>query len=354
VAKSLSAAKLGAPGASGPTEAGVLLGTPAYMSPEQARGLIIDKRADIWAFGCLLYELLTGRQAFAGSTASDSLVAVLEREPDMAIVPAGTPAAVRSLLRHCLAKDPQRRLRDIADARLAIDDALNPPPGERSGLAAPDVRSKRAAVGGRVVWLLAGLAIAAAAGMVARELLPGASSADRPRRTITSVVLPRGMRLGGADLQAQASESRFAISPDGRQLALIASDESGRVRLWLRDLGSAAFQPLPQTEDASFPFWSPDSGFDRVCRCGTAQSHPPVRQHTDDGERRRLPDWSVEPGQSHPVRAGALLTTLCGAGVRRGADTGHVDRHVERRGAARRPRLSAGWATLLVLQHRQS
>jgi Tol biopolymer transport system component len=259
VAKSLGAGAARAPGAPDATEAGVLLGTPAYMSPEQARGLIVDKRTDVWAFGCLLYELLTGRQAFAGDTASDSLVAVLEREPDMALVPAGTPAAVRSLLRHCLEKDPKRRLRDIADARLPIDDALNPSPGERSGLAAPEVRSRRAVVGGRMVRLLAGLAIAAAAGMVVRDRLPGVSSADRLQKTIASVVLPRGMRLGGADLQAQASESRFAISPDGRQLALVASDESGRVRLWLRDLGSAAFQPLPQTEGASFPFWSPDS-----------------------------------------------------------------------------------------------
>jgi serine/threonine protein kinase len=260
VAKSLRAGAPRTPGASGATEAGVLLGTPAYMSPEQARGLTIDKRSDIWAFGCLLYELLTGRQAFAGTTASDSLVAVLEREPDMAVVPAGTPAAVRSLLRHCLEKDPKRRLRDIGDARLAIDDVLNQAPGERSGLAASDVPSKRAAVDGRAVWLLAGLAIATAAWVVVRELLPGAPSPDQPRRTITSIVLPRGMRLGGADLQAQASESRFAISPDGRRLALIASDESGRTRIWLRDLGSPAFQPLPQTEDASFPFWSPDSG----------------------------------------------------------------------------------------------
>ena len=94
------------------------------MSPEQARGLTVDKRTDIWAFGCLLYELLTGRQPFAGDTASDTLAAVLERDPDMTILPADTPAAVRSLLRHCLEKDPKRRLRDIADARLAIDDVL--------------------------------------------------------------------------------------------------------------------------------------------------------------------------------------------------------------------------------------
>ena len=120
------------------TDAGVILGTPAYMSPEQARGLTVDKRTDIWAFGCLLYELLTGRQPFSGNTASDILVAVLEHDPDMTLVPAATPAALRSLLRHCLEKDPKRRLRDIADARLAIDDAVTPPVNEQNGQGDPD------------------------------------------------------------------------------------------------------------------------------------------------------------------------------------------------------------------------
>jgi Tol biopolymer transport system component len=259
VAKSLRADTPKSPAASAATEPGVLLGTPAYMSPEQASGLSIDKRTDIWAFGCLLYELLVGRQAFAGHTASDCLVAVLEREPDMASLPAGTPAGIRSLLSHCLEKDPKRRLRDIADARLAIDDALNQPTEDRYGPEAGSASAASAALRMRAVWLLAGLAIAASVMIVVRGTLAETSSAAPPRRTILSVVLPRGMRLAGTDLQAQSSESRFAISPDGQRLALVASDESGRVRLWLRDLGSAQFQPLPQTEDASFPFWSPDS-----------------------------------------------------------------------------------------------
>ena len=258
VAKSLSADTQTVGAVPGATEVGLLLGTPAYMSPEQARGLMVDRRTDIWAFGCLLYEMLTGRQAFQGDTATDSLAAVLEREPDMAILPAGTPSSVRSLVRHCLEKDPKRRLRDIADARLALDDALNQSADGQSG---PQAAAPSNGVYARVrgVWLLAGLTIAASAVIMASWFQRRASSTDPPRRTITSVVLPRGMRLGGADLQSQASQSRFAISPDGHQLALVASDESGRVRLWLRDLGSARVQPLPQTEDASFPFWSPGS-----------------------------------------------------------------------------------------------
>ena len=107
------------------TDAGVVLGTPAYMSPEQARGLEVDKRTDIWAFGCLLYELLTGTTAIRGITPADTLAAVLTHDPDMTIVSPDTPAAARSLVRDCLEKDPARRPPDIAAARLAIDDALS-------------------------------------------------------------------------------------------------------------------------------------------------------------------------------------------------------------------------------------
>ena len=246
------------PGGSQATAAGMVLGTPAYMSPEQARGLSVDKRADVWAFGCLVYELLTGRLAFGGITPSDSLAAVLERDPDLAMLPAETPPGVRSLLRHCLEKDPRRRLRDIADARLAIDDALNPSAVERAGRNVLDGGSGRP-VRIRAFWLLAGFGLAAAATILVTSFLRSRPPADQARRTVASIVLPRGVRLGSADPVAE-SESRFAVSPDGRKLALIAADESGRAQLWLRDLGTGAFQPLSQTDDASFPFWSPDSG----------------------------------------------------------------------------------------------
>src|SRR4030095_9866359 len=104
------------------SRAGAIFGTPAYMSPEQARGHAVDKRADIWAFGCVLYEMLTGRVAFAGETDSDIIRKILERDPDWAVLSAATPAQVRRLLLRCLAKDPKQRLRDIGDVRIAIDD----------------------------------------------------------------------------------------------------------------------------------------------------------------------------------------------------------------------------------------
>ncbi len=105
----------------GPTASGVVLGTAPYMSPEQARGKFVDKRTDIWAFGCVLYEMLAGRRAFPGETSSDTIAAILEREPDWSALPASTPLAVRRLLQRCLEKDPKRRLRDIADARADLD-----------------------------------------------------------------------------------------------------------------------------------------------------------------------------------------------------------------------------------------
>jgi len=113
-----------------PTESGVILGTGAYMSPEQARGRPIDKRTDIWAFGCVLFEMLTGRAPFGGDTMSDILVAILEREPDQTILPADTPLPIRRLLRRCLEKDRKRRLDSLSAARLEIEDAIAPPAAE--------------------------------------------------------------------------------------------------------------------------------------------------------------------------------------------------------------------------------
>ena len=237
------------------TDLGVVLGTPAYMSPEQARGTPVDRRTDIWSFGCLLFELLTGRQPFAGPTPSDSLAAVLEREPDLSLLPVATPSAVRTLVRHCLQKDPKHRLHDIADARLVLEDAVNGvEDGIRAGNAPPRWR-RRALVAGPVVLIV----LAASTALFAPRLLTPRPSTELGPRTITSIVLPRGMRLAGGDLKGRGSEARFAVSPDGRKLALVAAIGSGQTSLWIRDLASAAFQPVPGTDDASFPFWSPDS-----------------------------------------------------------------------------------------------
>ena len=138
---------------------GAIAGTPAYMSPEQARGQVVDKRTDIWAFGCVLYEMLTGRLAFPGETISDSIAAILEREPEWSALPAHTPAGIRQLLRRCLEKDPDRRLQDIAEARIEIDDARSGTPQDGPVASAP------AGTPAWILWAFAVglLAVAAAA-----------------------------------------------------------------------------------------------------------------------------------------------------------------------------------------------
>jgi len=222
------------------TEAGVILGTAAYMSPEQAAGKSVDKRSDLWAFGVVLLEMLTGRQAFAGETVSHVLAAVLKDEPDWTALPSDTPATIRRLLRRCLVKERRRRLADAADARLEIDEALTAPANEASGTARPQRAGAMRfmpAVAGAVLLL-----IAAAAGWLAR---PGAPA--------TGDLVTFTVETGSS-----RRPDGFALSPDGRQLAFVA-EEDGRERLWLRSLASADAKALPGTEGASSPFWSPDS-----------------------------------------------------------------------------------------------
>ena len=170
------------------TQAGVILGTAAYMSPEQARGRVVDRRADIWAFGAVLYEMLTGRRAFEGETVSDSLAYVITKEPDWAALPASVPSGLRRLLARCLTKDPRMRLRDIGEARVAIDELGRIPADEESPAAITprSLPAWRRAVPW-VVALVASLAAAAA-------WLPSPVPAPAPVRRFT-VQLPRGQSL---------------------------------------------------------------------------------------------------------------------------------------------------------------
>ncbi len=226
------------------TREGLVMGTAAYMSPEQARGKAVDKRTDIWAFGCVLYEALTGRVAFAGETLSDTIASILEREPDWRALPDATPANIRRLLQRCLEKDVKHRLRDIGDARVELDEAAIPPLPTAT-TANVRVDSTRARLGGLVL-----LVSVAAVGFVTWLML----RADRPpqefgpQRPITrfDVVTPPTGNL-----------SSFALSPDGRQLAFVGMGEGGS-RLWVRAFDQATARPLPGADGASFPFWAPD------------------------------------------------------------------------------------------------
>ena len=210
------------------TRAGVILGTAAYMSPEQAKGRAVDKRADVWAFGCVLFELLTGRRPFAGDDVTDTLAAILKTDPQWSALPAGTPEPVHRLVRRCLVKDLRHRLPDIAVARLEIDDAL-----------APAGTSRRSA---RFGWIVAlGLAIAGAlAGAIAAALWSRQPPAEVPERVVQVT--------SADDLQFQA------LAPDGHAVVFTRQD-----RLVVRSMVSGEEKELKGADGAANPFWSPDS-----------------------------------------------------------------------------------------------
>jgi serine/threonine protein kinase/Tol biopolymer transport system component len=231
------------------TGAGVILGTAAYMSPEQARGRAVDKRTDIWSFGCVLYECLSGRQAFAGDTVSDMIARILEREPDWEALPSRTPPRIRELLKRCLEKDAKRRLRDIGDARIEIEDVI------ATRTSGSDV-SQAAARGARVPsrQLVGGAALVL--------LTVAATSFVASRFTHTHVAPPVRFEIPEAPgTHMDIDGVHPAISPDGRTLAFRAADSSGTYRLWLRPLESLAAREIPGTDGAQMIFWSPDSKY---------------------------------------------------------------------------------------------
>ncbi len=240
------------------TRHGAVLGTPAYMSPEQARGLPVDRRADIWAFGCLLYELLAGRHPFGTATTSDTIVAILGREPDWDALHADTPPGVRSLIRWCLEKDRRRRLRDIGDAIPYLTDASD---GAWSASATPAGGSR--AIGSRGVSVAATLAFAAAAlavGVMADRLLVrgGGGATPSAGRTPVRFSLPPPAGSWFGSQLADIETTRLAFSPDGSQLAFIATGRSGPPQVWVRPLAEDEARPVQGTDGAISVFWSPD------------------------------------------------------------------------------------------------
>ena len=222
------------------TTRGVILGTAAYMSPEQARGRPVDKRADIWAFGCVLYEMLSGRKPFEGDDATDTIIAVVTKDPEWARLPAATPPHVSRLIRRCLEKDPQHRLRDIGDARLELDPAVGPD----SALARWASRRWRRAT------LVAGIAasIAAFAGSYLARV-PARPSDRNVTRFVIS--LPDGLSI------SRENRGGLALSPDDRTVVFAAGNDSGS-RLYVKWLNEPEPKAIPGTDSAAEPFFSPD------------------------------------------------------------------------------------------------
>jgi serine/threonine-protein kinase len=223
------------------TAAGVILGTAAYMSPEQARGRAVDERADIWAFGAVIYEMLTGRRAFGGESVSDTLAAVLTKDPDWSALPADTPASVRRTLRHCLARDPRTRFHHIADARIEMDDE----PGGRAAAVPEPRRVSRA-----LPWLAAGLALIAAGAGWWRALRQPTATPGRVSRL--AVAVSETDRIPYDDLPV------FDLSSDGRKVVYISDRGEGR-RLFLRSVDQIESKAIAGTDKALSPFFSPDA-----------------------------------------------------------------------------------------------
>jgi Tol biopolymer transport system component len=225
----------------GATQMGVILGTAAYMAPEQAKGIAVDKRADIWAFGVLLYEMLTGRRLFEGDSVPETLAGVLKSEIDLDALPAETPAAIRRLLRRCLERQPKNRLHDIADARIELTDVdvletrQTVAPGERSSALAA------------LPWVVAALAL----GLGAWAWLGGRGTTEAPEQVVANLAPPPGTSF--------LVSSGLAISPDGSQVVFGARDEAGVDQLWLQSLRDGSARPIRGTEGGRHPFWSPDS-----------------------------------------------------------------------------------------------
>jgi Tol biopolymer transport system component/predicted Ser/Thr protein kinase len=227
------------------TAMGMILGTAAYMSPEQAAGKPVDKRTDLWAFGVVLLEMLTGRQTFEGETVSHVLASVLKDTPDLSALPVDTPAPIRTLLRRCLEKDRKKRLDSAAAARLEIEEAISGD-AARDIKATPVKRSRSRVPGATVLpWVLA------AAGMIAVWIAMRAAPAPAAPVTRSVIDLPQGLAI-------RSRQRAVALSPDGSRLAVVLTDAKNRSRLFVRSLDQLELRPLAGTDEASDPFWSPD------------------------------------------------------------------------------------------------
>jgi eukaryotic-like serine/threonine-protein kinase len=231
------------------TQAGVILGTAAYMSPEQVKGRPADKRSDVWAFGCVLFEMLTGRRAFEGEDVSDTLAAILRGEPAWSAFPADVPPHVRALVRRCLQKDRKSRIPDLSVVRFLLDEPIESQPSAASVAREPSRRSA-------LMWKTAAplLASTTVIGLYAWYQTQSVSPAS-----MRFLILPpeNGTYVTGGT----AAAAHAAVSPDGLKLAFTLRDVAGKVLLWVRPIDSLAAQPLTGTDNAAYPFWSPDSRF---------------------------------------------------------------------------------------------
>jgi hypothetical protein len=239
----------------GATQMGVILGTAAYMSPEQAKGMGVDKRADVWAFGVVLWEMLVGRRLFPGDSVPETLAGVLKTEVEFDALPPEIPPAVRRLLRRCLERDPRERLRDIGEARIALREALEP--GAAAAARTLEVKPAATSALARLrPWLVAALLAGA---LVWSLALGGAAARSAPgvaRAPVLALRLPAGLSIPLDDRGIYGQTAVLAIAPDGAQVAFLEGAGSGPIHL--RGIESDELRPLEGTAGSSSPFFSPD------------------------------------------------------------------------------------------------
>ena len=296
----------------GATYAGVILGTAAYMAPEQAKGRPADRRSDIWAFGIVLYEMLTGDRLFGGDSVPETLASVMKDPITLGKLPEATPASVRKLVSRCLERDPRRRLQSIGEARILLEDLI-------AGTTVDEPRPPTLSAHGPAKWLWAIAAVAvvvAVAGLALAWYRPAPPLPAVARYTIPP---PDGTTI----TTNRAFASNVALSPDGRYIAFVA-DERGRERtLWVRAINSLTAQRLDRTDDPIYPFWSPDSQHiayfakSKLMRVALAGGAPLAVCDAPDGEGGA---WYQPPGEDGiivfaPDQTGPLQRVLAQGGV---------------------------------------
>ena len=284
------------------TEAGVILGTAAYMSPEQARGKVVDKRTDIWALGCVLFEMLTGKRTFQGDDATDTIVSVVSKEPEWSTLPPSTPVGVHRLLRRTLEKDPKRRLDSAAAVRLEIDEALapssSPMPVGATAVGRPS-RWWNAAVVGALLLVAAAVTV---------TWYP--RTASRSGQALRFKVMPP---LG----VVRPLQGDFSVAPDGSAVAFVARTAGGPSQIFVHHFDEAEGKPLPGTEGAVSPFWSPDSH-----SIAFAKERVLYRSDVGGGTPKRLCELPTSLLFGGTWNSRGVIVAAASTGLIRVADTG--------------------------------
>ena len=300
------------------TQMGVIMGTAAYMSPEQARGKPVDKRADIWAFGCVLYEMLSGHRAFGGEDISVTLADVIRAEPSWERLSGDLPPLLLTFLKRCLRKDPRERMRDIGDIRLALDGAF-----DAAVSPSPELKVRLYATGRPWALVAAGLLVGAVAAAAATWGLVG-SSASIHRTSYLQIDLAPADQLGstgGGQLTQNQALSRvaLAVSPDGRQI-VFAGMSGGTEQLYLRSLGASEALPISGTDGAMNPFFSPDGkevGFwagDQIMKVALAGG-PPVPLASTSAREGFGASWGETGTIVFATRRGGLVAVPAAGGT---------------------------------------